>query len=379
MVNVAFLTTDFSPGTNPPLPGGCAYYRCFLPMQSIAQGGFEARLGYPAFTGEDGFGIGIEPRKGLFGFDVVFLKLLMSRNIPHQMRLARKLGQVLVVDVDDFYADLPESNLAFKATDPRNNRFHNRAVYEEVISEADVVTVTTPFLYEFYSQRHPRVVMIRNGVLPDQFQYRKPVNRKPVIGWVGGVPWRGGDLELLREWLPAFLEEHDLMFHHSGHATRVPGQDDVPSLANIVGIPAERYTHSPLRPMDDYHTMFTFDIGIAPLNDIPFNRAKSNLKGLEYACAGVPFVASGLPEYRRLVESGVGRVADTAGEWRQQLTELLDYRTRKREAAENRRIVTNQWSIMARESEWLDLMKALVDCRENRQGASASSPSLQLT
>lgn len=142
------------------------------------------------------------------------------------------------------------------------------------------------------------------------------------------------------------------MFHHSGHADKVPGMDNVPSLADIVGIPPERYTHSPLQPLDHYHEMFSFDIGLVPLNDIPFNRAKSNLKGLEYACSGIPFVAQGLQEYEALAASGVGRVAYTADDWRRHVTDLLDWSTRKREARENQRIVAEQWSIMARESEW---------------------------
>jgi len=51
---VAFLTQDFTPNTRPPLPGGCAYYRCFLPMQAV---GVDARMGYPAWTSEAGFGV----------------------------------------------------------------------------------------------------------------------------------------------------------------------------------------------------------------------------------------------------------------------------------------------------------------------------------
>jgi hypothetical protein len=323
-------------------------------MQAV---GVEARMGLPAWTGEEGFGVVESPTRAQFGFDVIVLKLLMHRQVPAQMRIAQALGQKIVVDVDDFYADLPESNMAFRATDPAANRITNRDHYLSIIRQADRVTVTTPFLKTHYSQFHDDVIMVRNGILPEQFTVRPVRDRKPVIGWVGGIPWRGGDLETLRAWLPDFLEQHDLMFHHAGHADSIPGLDErVPSFADVVGIPAHRMTTSPLKTIDKYHELFSFDIGLIPLNDIPFNHAKSNLKGLEYSAAGIPFVAQDLPEYQRLHDLGVGRVARGPEDWAREVGALLDYRTRKKDARVNRERVVKNESIMARESDWRDAL-----------------------
>ena len=38
---VAFLTYDWSWGTKPLQPNGCAWYRCFLPMQQLKEKGWE--------------------------------------------------------------------------------------------------------------------------------------------------------------------------------------------------------------------------------------------------------------------------------------------------------------------------------------------------
>ena len=51
-------------------------------------------------------------------------------------------------------------------------------------------------------------------------------------------------------------------------------------------------------------------VGLVPLLDSAFNRAKSWLKGLEYAALGVPFVASPTPEYVKLAGLGAGLLAD---------------------------------------------------------------------
>jgi hypothetical protein len=71
------------------------------------------------------------------------------------------------------------------------------------------------------------------------------------------------------------------------------------------------------------------------LNDIPFNHAKSFIKGLEYAAAGIPFVSSFSPEYEYLAEHGVGRVAKTQDEWVYHLDELNRKITRIEEVEEN--------------------------------------------
>ncbi len=169
---------------------------------------------------------------------------------------------------------------------------------------------------------------------------------KPIIGWAGAVDYRGGDLETLRCWLPDFLERHDLAFHHAGHSPTAP------SFADVAGINPDRLITTPIVPIDRYAAMLQFDIGIVPLNDIPFNHAKSNIKGLEYAASGIPFVAAGTPEYRLLAEDGVGRVAGTDSEWVSHMEELLDYSVRKRESALSRTKVLSDWSIQARAAEW---------------------------
>jgi hypothetical protein len=58
----------------------------------------------------------------------------------------------------------------------------------------------------------------------------------------------------------------------------------------------------------------TFDIGLAPLVDTPFNRARSNVKLKEYASAGAMWLASPVGPYVGMGEAeGGALVAD--GEW----------------------------------------------------------------
>ncbi len=341
---VAYLSGEW---TNLPngevIPGGCTYYRCYLPMHAAR---FDAAMGRPAWTSQYGFGVHEGNGKATFGYKVVVLKQLMDRWIPHQMEVAQSLGQKIIVDVDDFYHGLHEANSAYEKTDPEKNKVRNTRIYEQMIRSADMVVVSTPTLQDFYGQWNENTRLVRNSVYPNQFQRRQVKRDKPVIGWVGALGYRSGDIETLRDWLPDFLEKHDLIFQHSGH---VPSQGD---FANVSGINPERLRTLPMQPMNRYHLLFQMDIGLVPLNDIPFNRAKSFIKGLEYAASGIPFVAQGLPEYQLLADDGIGLVADGLDEWRLHIESLLDYKTRKRASAEFYNLTAAKHTIRQREDEW---------------------------
>jgi hypothetical protein len=113
--------------------------------------------------------------------------------MPFQMRVAKELGQRLIVDVDDAYDFLHDENQAKQSTDPLLNKISNREHMRDVIMLADVVTVSTPFLLDYYSGLRDNVFMVRNGISPKQFPKRKVKRERPVIGWAGALRWRSND------------------------------------------------------------------------------------------------------------------------------------------------------------------------------------------
>ena len=66
-----------------------------------------------------------------------------------------------------------------------------------------------------------------------------------------------------------------------------------------------------------------FDVGIAPIADNPFNRAKSNVKVKEYAVMGVPWLASPIGPYAGLGEKQGGRLVPD-DRWYEELERLVD-------------------------------------------------------
>lgn len=345
---IGFLNSDHG--------GGCGHYRAFLPYSELKLRKWDAAYGLPAFLPDHGFGCkDVSKDEYICGFRIAVLKLIFDKSFIPTMELAREKNQIVVSDIDDFYPGLQEDNIAFQSTSPDSNPDCNREHLQEIWMKSDALTVSTQFLYDYYSAIHQEVHLLRNGVDINRYQIRRDTaHNTPTIGWVGATPWRTSDLEILSPIMNDFLKNNNCWFHHAGH---IPDENHVNKLMNI-----DRFfvTVKPLVPISLYPILFTdFDIGIVPLSKNDFNEAKSFLKGLEYAAAGIPFIATDTYEYKYLESFGVGRTASNEEEWLKHLNDLLDPDQRRKDAEKNWRVVNELFNMNKRGKEWDSVMKKL--------------------
>lgn len=260
--------------------------------------------------------------------DIIVMQRVMFEDVPNKMSEAKASGQILVNDLDDWYWGLSPSNGAFKASHPKHNPQENTNHYRSVMARSSMVTTSTPYLAE----RLRRWVQCEITILPNCIDtqnftpWEHTDTEVPLVGWVGSTGHRSGDLEILRGILEPMARRGEIRLHHSGH---MPG---APSYAEAIGADPELVSTLPMASPQDYPNLLRFDVGLVPLTDMPFNRAKSAIKGLEYSAAGIPFVASKLDAYEQLQqEHGVGRLARKPTQWIRHLNELRDPEVRKRE------------------------------------------------
>jgi glycosyltransferase involved in cell wall biosynthesis len=359
--NIAFLTFDWANGTNPVEPNGCAWYRCHLPGIELEKKDWLIGFSTPTFHSDHGFGAALNENESYYGWDIVVFKLIMLEQIANTLENFKNRKQKIVVDIDDFYEGLTSDNLAYENTDPEKYPENNRNHYFRIIESADAIITSTDFLYDFYTKEKgfTNVFLVKNGIDIDRWHKKQDYSRHdPTIGWVGAIPWRSKDLETLQPFFGQFLEKNHLGFHHSGHIKEL--DYDVTDLMNFSK--NVRFSHQPRKTISQYPKMFKkIDIGIVPLSNIPFNHAKSTIKGLEYAAAGIPFVASYSPEYEKLAKEGVGRIAYNKEDWTRHLEELLDPKIRKEETEKNYETVKEKHSMTARARDWDVTMKHILD------------------
>lgn len=279
--------------------------------------------------------------------DIILIQRYMNVELANDLQLIkRRLKSVVVQDVDDWYWGLDRRNHAAKAASPQLNPRNNIVHYKRVLQLSDYVIVSTPYLADRIGDMvgAEKIRLQQNHADLTKFpQQRLHVeSERPLIGWFGSTAHRSGDLQILRGVVSQVQDQFG--FVHIGDLSGASGlwadgtQREFPPFYSEIGIRKENMAYT--RPLLPHDTLvkegFNYDIGIVPLNLIPFNEAKSWIKGLEYAAAGIPFIASPSGEYLRFRdEYGVGRIAERPKDWLAHLEELRDPDVRQKEANDN--------------------------------------------
>lgn len=117
-------------------------------------------------------------------------------------------------------------------------------------------------------------------------------------------------------------------------------------------------------------------VGIAPLEDTPFNRCKADTKWVEYTFAGLATVASNLPVYQQACADGAGLLASSEAEWYAALRRLiLDRHFRQDTVANGRRKLMERYSRNALRAQLLDVLaRAGVERSSFSRAAGTGTP-----
>lgn len=298
------------------------------------------------------------------GLDVIIMKLWMWHEANEYIEKAQKLGQTIIIDIDDWFHGLPTTNIAFQTTHPERDPLWNRNHMLGTYRNVNGLITSTEFLYDYYSKFNNETYLVRNSLKPSNFVKRwDAAGDKPTVGWVGIMIWRSGDIEELRGWLGDFLEKYDLRFHHAGI-----NLEDPKEFAKIANIDPDRLTGTTgCSPQYYGNILLPMDIAIVPLNKLPFNEAKSSLKGMEYAFSGIPFVAYGSEEYRLLESEGAGNTARKPREWIKHMERLIDQDERRKQADRGYETVMEKYNIEKRVYEWLDTIEKIHNSNPRRR------------
>ncbi|MEJ2189033.1 MAG: glycosyltransferase family 4 protein, partial [Acidobacteriota bacterium] len=186
-------------------------------------------------------------------------------------------------------------------------------------------------------ERH--VTQKRTEVLPtavDCERFRPDTVRSteaPIVGWVGhadNLPFLEGLAEPLRE----------VARRHPGFRLVVVA--DRPP--RIEGLPIEFRVWK----LEDVISCFDgIKVGLMPLDDTPWTRAKCAFKALQYMALGIPPVVSPVGMNREVVEDGDnGFLAETGDDWVRSIDVLLgDHQLARRLADDARKKVEKNYSL----------------------------------
>lgn len=313
-----------------------ANYRVRLPLSAL-QG-----LGHGTYLDE---GSSIQRPDILMRSDAVLFYRHWDRHARRMARRLREAGVGVIVDNDDDLAGVTRDIAGYWRTGGIRAH-HLLTEMGAMMREAHLVTATTDALAARFAELTPTPVRAIDNYLPiDWFQRPDRRSDRVVIGWVAANEHKADYQRLqLGEVFERLLERHPHLH--------------IVSIGLGLGLRSDRYRHvQPIRFLELTRRVAEWDIGIAPLADIPFSRGRSAIKLKEYAAAELPWVASDIGPYRGLGPEQGGLVISN-DRWFKTLDQLVkDDRSRERLTLKSASWARTQ-TIPSHAAEWHDAFAA---------------------
>lgn len=311
MVRVQWIISD---------QNGCGSYRAYVPALGMQDRETAENVGFILQRQ-----IHALDQPGLFeDIDVLVLQRSVGLLFRDIMKECRKRGIATIFETDDDLFKVQRGNPSAWFWGQKKIQ----RILRDQLGMADRIVVSTIPLQRRMQEETQRpltdILVCMNHLHPkiwgaENFMRTMPFpGNKIVIGWQGSTT-HDTDFKMALPALQRILQER------SDVVLRLFGS--VP--ASIKGVlPENRFEWSKGVPFEFYPATLkylNFDIGIAPITDSHFNRAKSNIKWLEYSALRVPSVCSSVYPYATSIEHGeTGFLAATDDEWYRALMALVE-------------------------------------------------------
>jgi glycosyltransferase involved in cell wall biosynthesis len=279
-------------------------------------------------------------------YDVVWLEYEVLPWLPASCeRWLHSQGMPVIVDYDDaIFHRYGQSRHFFV------RHFLGRKI-DFIMRKAKIVTVGNSYLAEHAAAvGAARVEVLPSVVDLERFRPRPkapPLDRL-VIGWIGS-PSTTRYLALIRDALAEVcrLRKVRLIFVGSGPL-------------DFAGLPVETIPWSESKEVE---LLQSFDIGVMPLSDEPWERGKCGFKLIQYMACAVPVVATPVGVNRVLVQPGCnGYLAESQEEWVVALLRLIDNpELRQSQGMAGRRLVEERYCTGKVAAQLASLLRAAMD------------------
>lgn len=272
---------------------------------------------------------------------------------------AEKHGKKVIIDIDDNYLDVPESNLVY---DQFKKTKKDRAYLSTILSLATAITVSTLPLKQRIHEHILRVQGIDkpifiipnyNDIKDWDFTPVKKHKDKIVLGYSGSNS-HFDDLRLIMPSVAKLMNKYPNVYLEFIGSVPKPlikeyfgGVGFTDDSLNRIGIqPAT----SIFKDYPQYLASMKWDIGLAPLVDTGFTRSKSHIKWLEYSVYKIPTIASRVYPYfmdikgKKTIEDNVTGILCNPNEWESKLEKLiLDKEYREKIGKNAYKFVKKEW------------------------------------
>lgn len=261
--------------------------------------------------------------------DVVFQEMGLNHLLPKR---CRKLNTPFVYDIDDLITTPPKNHPDYH----KLSRPIVRLRTWRTIHHSDLLITSNDYLAQHYKWAFPGQVEVFGNYMELGYwehSYRENTTDTVRIGWTGS-PSHYEDLKFIEPIIAGILKDYDnVKFVYMGmggqrskknpHFEFQVGKDIFDTIPDdrreyVMGVPWEHY---PARLAS-----LQLDIGLAPVLETKFGKAKTPIKWMEYGINKVPTVASNHLYGAPYIHSGVDGLAvdNSHRAWDESIRYLLD-------------------------------------------------------
>lgn len=353
---------------------GVGYYRQWLPLKKLEeQGKIELRV-LDFNWGEkeivEPYEITLNGDKSMKGIEWKDRKIIeyskwadliyicRDETIPYlatNKGLSTLYKKPLLVDVDDYVQFTRPHNPGYQSFHPGNAFNHLNLT---LLGITDGVTCSTKFLKKEYSKNNKKITVCPNSLdlkWRSSFDNVKPTIAKKKdeirIGWAGSAAHYENLKMIVRPLREIMLKYPNVTFHYTGLFGDLFEWPDLKRRIKKVKFASLKNWPKKLKQMG-------LDIALAPLADNNFNRAKSNLRILEYWAAKYPVIASPVEPYKFIKKNIDGILAKEESDWYNKIEELiLNEQKRKNLVLAGTKRLEEQFDVEKNCNIWLDVFK----------------------
>jgi len=246
----------------------------------------------------------------LIRYDVVIFQKVYSRYHRWLMALARGMGKLCYLDIDD--------------APSKTNAPHTIRNFEAMVAMAHGVFAGSQHLYDYCRQHQPNTRLIPSSIYLKYYrmQQTQRADERICLGWIGnGAHYKKDLIEILAGPLTELSAKYPVRF-------KLVGACGVRELYDVFGgidgleidfIDAISWSD----PAAIAAAIADFDIGLYPLLPNDFNHFKCGFKALEYMAVGIPVVSSSVAINVDIVSTGEnGFLVNSQQEWLSALDKL---------------------------------------------------------
>ena len=237
-----------------------------------------------------------------------------------------------------------------------------KSLIKYLISNSDMVTVSTDYLKKKLISFNPKVVVIKNSLNDMLCLNNNSFGSDTIkIGYMGTLTHKH-DVKIIEK----VIDDVKKYFSKKGKTVifeTIGVSDEKIDCAIPINIPF-KYSKYPyfirwLKRVVDW------DIALAPLENNEFNKSKSEIKYLEYTSLGIPGIYSNIGAYSNVIENNkTGILIDednSVDEWYSAIIDLIENDYLRKNIVKNAKIdVNNNYSIDSMVNSWIDIFNEVL-------------------